>query len=81
MKLYSNATYYDNDCLFFFRDASVVFDPAKLISANPADNDFQLRVQLSEIDLWDLVPVHALVKNSPVVSAACGKWTASTSVR
>jgi hypothetical protein len=43
--------------------------------------DLQFKISIEELDLWDLLPVHSLSKNSPCVAAACGKWNAVTSVR
>lgn len=74
-------------------NASVVFDPNVLLASandmeavltanggNTQQDTFQFKISIDELDLWDMVQVHALSKNSPAVSAACGKWNAVTSV-
>lgn len=61
-------------------DSSVIFDPRMLAAKDTAGHNFQFKVSIDELDVWDLLPVHTLVKNSPSVSAACGKWNAISSV-
>lgn len=56
-----------------------VFDPNLLLAGNAAlDAKMAFKVSIHEIDITNLVKVHTLKKNSPFVSAACGKWTAVT---
>jgi hypothetical protein len=57
-----------------------IFDRDLMTTDNARKLGLSFNIAIQEIDLIDLVSVHKLVKNSPFVSAACGKWTASTPV-
>lgn len=59
----------------------VIFDRNLMSADNARKLGMSFNIAIQEIDLIDLKPVHKLVKNSPFVSAACGKWTASSTVR
>ena len=60
---------------------NVIFDRNLMSADNARKLGISFDIAIQEIDLIDLKPVHKLVKNSPFVSAACGKWTASSTVR
>jgi hypothetical protein len=67
--------------------SSVAFDP-RMLSVSETQNQlaqslkhFDFHVNIGEVEVWDLLPAHSFImKNSPFVSAACGKWTTSTTV-
>ena len=59
---------------------NVIFDRNLMSADNARKLGISFDIAIQEIDLIDLKPVHKLVKNSPFVSAACGKWTASSTV-
>lgn len=52
-----------------------------LEDARKRNQGIMLRVRVLSIDVTDLKPMHILEKNSPVVSAACGKFAATTKVQ
>lgn len=59
---------------------NTIFDRNLMSADNARKLGISFNIAIQEIDLIDLQPVHKLVKNSPFVSAACGKWTASSPV-
>jgi hypothetical protein len=59
---------------------NVIFDRNLMNSENAKKLGLSFSLNIQEVDLIDLKPAHQFVKNSPFVSAACGKWTASCEV-
>lgn len=58
----------------------MIFDRGLMSAENARKLNMSFNIAIQEIDLIDLKPQHKLINNCPFVSAACGKWTASTEV-
>lgn len=58
-----------------------IFDRNLMSAENARKLGLSFNLAIQEIDLIDLKPMHTFAKNCPFVSAACGKWTASTEVK
>eukprot|EP01039_Chlorochromonas_danica_P006535 gene6535-7208_t len=48
---------------------------------NAAYHLYDFQVTVDEVDLWDLLPHHGMLKNSPSISIACGKWARHSSIK
>lgn len=59
-----------------FEDISHLILNAKARAAH----GFALQLDVIEIDVSELIPVHMFQKNSPFVAAACGRWEDRTKV-
>jgi hypothetical protein len=59
----------------------MIFDRNLISAENARKLGLTFNLGIQEIDLIDLPQMHTFGKNCPFVSAACGKWTASTEVR
>jgi hypothetical protein len=70
----------DNMSASYKASNPTIFDPRVLQGDAKGRFGFKFKLLIEDIDVWDLANAHALTKNSPFIAAACGKWSATSSV-